>query len=124
MRLFCPFCGLRDEGEFSYEGDASVVYPPVEADADAWHDAVYLREQPRGRARELWRHSAGCRSLLVMERNNVTHEVHSVRFFRDDLQAMWEAEQAEASEPRTAHEEPKPATRAKAEAAGGGGGAA
>ncbi|MEO0680820.1 MAG: sarcosine oxidase subunit delta, partial [Pseudomonadota bacterium] len=55
MRLLCPFCGLRDEGEFAYEGDASVVYPPVEADADAWHDAVYLRDQPRGRVRELWR---------------------------------------------------------------------
>lgn len=115
MRIPCPFCGLRDEGEFTYEGDANVVYPPVEADAAAWHEAVFLRDQPRGRARELWRHSQGCRSLLIVERDNATHEIFSVRFFRDDLQAMWEAEQAA----QAAEAEP---VAARAEAAGGGGG--
>lgn len=117
MRLPCPFCGLRDEAEFTYEGDATVRYPSVEADAEAWHEAVFLREQPRGRAQELWRHSHGCRALLVIDRDNVTHEVHSVRFFRDDLQAMWEAEQ-EAEAPVRVPD------AASAAGGGGGGGAA
>ena len=119
MRLLCPFCGLRDEGEFSYEGDASVAYPPVEADAAAWHEAVYLRDQPRGRSLELWRHAHGCRALLVLDLDNATHEVHAVRFARDDLQALWAPDNpspdaADAQDP----------AYARADAAGGGGGGA
>ena len=75
MRLPCPFCGLRDEAEFTYEGDASAVWPALDAPEADWVEAVYMRDQPRGPTRELWRHAFGCRSFVAIERDNVTHEV-------------------------------------------------
>ncbi len=79
MRLACPFCGLRDEGEFAYEGPV-MDWPALDARPAKWVDAVYLRDQPRGETRELWRHHLGCGSLLEVVRNNVTHEVASVGY--------------------------------------------
>ncbi|MFO7856161.1 MAG: sarcosine oxidase subunit delta [Paracoccaceae bacterium] len=78
MRLPCPFCGLRDAAEFSYEGPAA-RRPSLDAPAEAWLEAVYLRDQPRGPAEELWRHAYGCRGLVLMVRDVVTHEVSEVR---------------------------------------------
>lgn len=79
LRIHCPCCGLRDHSEFEYGGDASVQYPPVGADGDAWFQAVYARRDVEGRHFEFWRHSLGCRSWLVVERDTRTHEIHSTR---------------------------------------------
>ena len=49
LRITCPFCGPRDHSEFSYEGDATVDWPALDASEDAWFDAVFLREIPGGR---------------------------------------------------------------------------
>jgi sarcosine oxidase subunit delta len=75
MRLPCPFCGDRDAAEFTYRGDAAPVRPAAEADADAWHDYVYLRDNPAGPMRELWFHRAGCQSWIVVDRDTRTHAV-------------------------------------------------
>lgn len=80
LRIDCPFCGPRDHTEFSYEGDATVKYPALDASQDAWFEAVFLRENPRGPHTELWHHIQGCRSFLVVERDTLTHEIKSVRF--------------------------------------------
>ncbi|MEL6218619.1 MAG: sarcosine oxidase subunit delta [Pseudomonadota bacterium] len=79
LRIRCPICGLRDHTEFVYEGDATVKYPALDASEDAWFDAVFQRENPRGPHAELWHHTGGCRSLLVVERDTLTHEIRSVR---------------------------------------------
>ena len=79
MRLPCPFCGLRDDGEFSFEGPADHAWPALEAPAEDWLEAVFMRAQPGGRARELWRHGLGCGAFLVIERDMRTHEVFSAR---------------------------------------------
>ncbi len=76
LRLPCPLCGLRDETEFTYGGDASVTRPPQdEGDAATWYDFVFLRDNPRGPHREHWHHVNGCRQWVVVERNTLTHEV-------------------------------------------------
>jgi heterotetrameric sarcosine oxidase delta subunit len=75
MRLPCPFCGDRDAAEFTYRGDAAPRRPPAEADADAWHDYVYDRDNPAGPMRELWFHRAGCQGWIVVERDTRTHAV-------------------------------------------------
>ena len=80
LRIDCPFCGLRDHTEFSYEGDATVKYPALDASQDEWFEAVFLRDNPRGPHTELWHHLQGCRSFLVVERDTLTHEIKSVRF--------------------------------------------
>ncbi|MGF1503232.1 MAG: sarcosine oxidase subunit delta [Paracoccaceae bacterium] len=76
----CPFCGPRDHTEFTYEGDATVRYPALDAPADAWFEAVFLRENPRGAHFELWHHTQGCRQVIVVERDTLTHEIRSARF--------------------------------------------
>lgn len=75
----CPHCGRRPREEFSVRGDASVTRPDPEAGAEAWHDYLHLRTNPRGRHAEHWRHSGGCRRWLVVERDTITHAVLAVR---------------------------------------------
>jgi len=79
LRIPCPFCGPRDHAEFSYEGDATVKYPALDASEDEWFEAVFLRENPRGPHTEMWHHLYGCRQFLVVERDTLTHEIKSVR---------------------------------------------
>ena len=65
LRINCPVCGLRDESEFSYGGDATVVRPAHdETSIDVWHDYVFLRDNPRGPHREYWHHGFYCPSLV------------------------------------------------------------
>ncbi|MEO1492694.1 MAG: sarcosine oxidase subunit delta [Pseudomonadota bacterium] len=75
IRIRCPFCGLRDHSEFTYEGDATVTYPALDASEDAWFDAVFLRDNPRGPHREYWRHVGGCGAFIEVTRDTVTHEI-------------------------------------------------
>ncbi|MGD2172479.1 MAG: sarcosine oxidase subunit delta [Gammaproteobacteria bacterium] len=79
IRINCPFCGERDHSEFTYGGDASIVYPALDAPMEDWHDAIFLRENPRGMQSETWHHVNGCRMWLVVERDTMTHEIKSVR---------------------------------------------
>lgn len=79
IRIPCPFCGTRDHSEFSYGGDGSITYPGLDASREDWHDAVFLRENICGVQLETWQHVQGCRMWLVIERDTMTHEIHSVR---------------------------------------------
>ncbi len=76
--ITCPHCGVRPKEEFSIRGDAVPVRPAPNASDDAWYAYVYVRDNPKGRIREYWHHTGGCRRFLVVERDNVTHEVFSV----------------------------------------------
>ncbi|MDQ0317682.1 sarcosine oxidase subunit delta [Amorphus orientalis] len=75
MRIPCPFCGPRSVSEFTYEGDATVVRPPLDADPDTWFAAVYERTNPRGSHQEIWHHIQGCRSFLRVSRDTATHAI-------------------------------------------------
>ncbi len=84
IRINCPVCGLRDETEFTYGADASVIQPAMEElDAKAWLDYVFNRDDPRGPHLEYWHHVQGCRQWLVQERNTLTHEMGSCRLARE-----------------------------------------
>lgn len=84
LRINCPVCGLRDETEFSYGGDATVVRPPHdETNAEVWFDFVFLRDNPRGPHREYWHHVQACRQWLVVERDTLTHKIGKVILARD-----------------------------------------
>ena len=48
LRITCPWCGVRDEAEFRYRGDASVRRPAQDAGIDAFYDYVYERANPKG----------------------------------------------------------------------------
>lgn len=79
IRIDCPFCGVRDHSEFTYEGDATIEYPALDASEEAWFDAVFLRNNPRGPHREFWRHLSGCGSFVEVARDTLTHEITSVK---------------------------------------------
>ena len=78
LRIPCPWCGLRDESEFRYRGDATRRRPTAEAAADAFTAYVYERDNLRGWHTEWWLHVAGCRRLLKVVRHTLTHEIRSV----------------------------------------------
>jgi len=84
LTIECPVCGRRDETEFTYGGDASVALPGAsDACPERWHDAVFMRDNPRGPHRELWHHHLGCRQWLVIERDTLTHGVGAARQARE-----------------------------------------
>jgi sarcosine oxidase subunit delta len=80
-----PILGPRDAQEFVYLGDAALIDRPdgLTTATEAFHDYVYLRDNPAGVHRELWYHEQGDRSWLVVTRNTVTHEITGVELARD-----------------------------------------
>ncbi|MBD9541336.1 sarcosine oxidase subunit delta [Ensifer sp. ENS04] len=84
LRIHCPVCGLRDETEFTYGGDASVSRPDVnEATAKPWIDYVFMRDNPRGPHREYWHHVSACRQWIVVERDTLTHQIFTSHLARE-----------------------------------------
>ena len=84
MQLFpCPFCGLRDETEFSFAAEAGKMRPEpaAEVPAEAWAEYLYLGDNPRGPTREIWLH-ATCGEFFLMERDTVSHVVAGARDLR------------------------------------------
>ncbi|MGH8639362.1 MAG: sarcosine oxidase subunit delta, partial [Burkholderiales bacterium] len=63
LRIACPWCGPRDEIEFGYGGEAHIALPPAAEQLPdaAWADYLFMRTNPKGRHRERWVHTHGCR---------------------------------------------------------------
>jgi methylglutamate dehydrogenase subunit B len=85
MRIPCPFCGVRDSQEFSFLGAAGLQRPDPNAAnaATLFHDYVHIRDNKAGVTQELWLHSHGCRSWIVVERNTLTHEITASDYASD-----------------------------------------
>ncbi len=84
-RIDCPWCGTRDEAEFQYQGDATVVRPDPDASEEAFFRYVYLRENPKGWHTEWWHHVGGCRQWVKVVRNTLTHEIFATGRAQEDL---------------------------------------
>ncbi|MGH8254236.1 MAG: sarcosine oxidase subunit delta, partial [Steroidobacteraceae bacterium] len=78
LRINCPWCGLRDEIEFRYRGDAQVRRPALDATISEFTAFVYERGNLRDWHPEWWLHTGGCRRLLRVERHTLTHEIRAV----------------------------------------------
>jgi len=76
--LECPWCGERDESEFSYGGEANIVRPatPDTLTDKEWANYLFMRKNPRGDHVEQWNHSQGCRRWFIAERNTVTYKIN------------------------------------------------
>lgn len=77
LLIQCPWCGPRDEIEFSYGGEAHRARPadPAALSDAEWAEFLFMRRNPKGLHRERWVHSAGCRRWFNVERHTVTHEI-------------------------------------------------
>ena len=76
----CPWCGPRDESEFTDGGEAHVIRPlePEKASDAEWADYLFMSKDSRGRHREQWLHSAGCRRWFNAQRDTVTYGFSAV----------------------------------------------
>jgi sarcosine oxidase subunit delta len=76
----CPWCGPRDEIEFSYGGEAHIVRPlDPDALSDAeWAEYLFFRTNPKGAHRERWVHTHGCRRWFNVVRDTATNEISQV----------------------------------------------
>ena len=80
LQLTCPWCGDRDETEFSCGGEAHIARPakPAALSDDQWADYLFMRANPKGRHQERWVHAQGCRRWFNVERHTVSHEITAV----------------------------------------------
>lgn len=78
LRIPCPYCGLRDEPEFSFGGPAHLARPAFEASDAEWTDYLYVRDNPKGPQAERWLHAYGCGRWFNAVRHTVTHEFLAV----------------------------------------------
>ena len=76
----CPWCGPRDESEFSCGGEAHIVRP-TDSDSmtdDAWADYLFMRHNPKGLHRERWNHAHGCRRWFNVVRDTATDQILAI----------------------------------------------
>lgn len=78
LRLDCPWCGIRDEAEFTFGGPAHLARPPPACSDEEWARYLFERENPKGLHLERWCHSHGCGQWFNVARDTVTHRVHAV----------------------------------------------
>ena len=78
LRVKCPWCGVRDEQEFSFGGESHLTRPNIDCTDNEWSDYLFNRENPKGLHHERWRHSYGCGRWFNVIRDTVTHKIHAV----------------------------------------------
>jgi sarcosine oxidase, subunit delta len=80
FQIDCPYCGPRDEIEFSNGGEAHIERPKnPEALSDAeWGDYVFMRSNTKGPYAERWVHSHGCRRWFNVLRDTATNRILAV----------------------------------------------
>ncbi len=89
----CPWCGERDQSEFSCHGEAHIVRPPdpdVVTD-EVWGDYLFFRNNPKGLHREDWNHAFGCRRFFHVLRHTKSDEIFSTYKPGDPLPDVSEA---------------------------------
>jgi len=77
LLIKCPYCGPRDEIEFTCGGEAHIKRPlqPDELSDEEWADYLFMRKNIRGRQHEQWVHSGGCRRWFNVERDSVDYRI-------------------------------------------------
>ena len=75
LRIECPWCGLRDEPEFTYGGEAHLARPAAGSSDAEWAGYLFYRSNPEGEHAERWCHSYGCGHWFNVLRDTATHEI-------------------------------------------------
>ena len=73
----CPYCGERDQSEFSCGGEAHIARPknPHDLTDDQWADYLFMRKNIKGIQFERWNHANGCRRWFNIARNTATDQI-------------------------------------------------
>lgn len=77
LEIACPYCGVRNEDEYTFLVEGGVVRPqdPACTTDNEWADYLFNRNNIKGVHYELWQHRFGCRQWLAVARNTVSHEI-------------------------------------------------
>lgn len=75
LRIECPWCGPRDEPEFTFGGEAHVARPAPDCSDEEWAQYLFFRSNSQGEHAERWCHSFGCGQWFNVLRDTVTHEI-------------------------------------------------
>ncbi|MGI9303544.1 MAG: sarcosine oxidase subunit delta [Gammaproteobacteria bacterium] len=80
LLIHCPYCGPREQTEFSCGGEAHIVRPknPESLSDEEWGDYLFNRNNPKGVHLEQWCHAHGCRRWFNVQRNTVSYRILSV----------------------------------------------
>jgi sarcosine oxidase, subunit delta len=78
MRLHCPWCGARDEAEFSCGGTTHIARPLLDCSDATWGEYLFFRDNPKGLHLERWRHTFGCGQWFNLARDTLSHAVLAV----------------------------------------------
>ena len=73
----CPYCGERDQTEFSCHGESHIARPenPNEVGDVEWGKYLFFRSTPKGMHYERWTHDHGCRRWFNVQRHTVTDKI-------------------------------------------------
>ena len=79
LQIACPWCGPRDQSEFSYAGEAHIARPadPFALSDAEWADYVFMRRNTQGRFAEQWHHAHGCQQFFNAVRDTVTNRIET-----------------------------------------------
>ncbi len=77
LSIPCPWCGPRDEIEFTYGREADVAYPkdPYALSDEEWAKFLFYRDNTMGLLAEQWNHHSGCRRWFKVLRDTVTYDI-------------------------------------------------
>lgn len=78
LRISCPWCGIRDEPEFSFGGEAHVTRPTPDVGDTEWADYLFNEDNTKGIHYEQWLHHYGCGRWFNIARDTVTHKIYAV----------------------------------------------
>ena len=73
MLVPCPWCGERDESEFSFGGEAHLERPQESCSDKEWTEYIFMRKNIKGEQKERWIHINGCRQWFNAVRNTTTN---------------------------------------------------
>ena len=73
MLVPCPWCGERDESEFSFGGEAHLERPEDSCSDKEWTEYIFMRKNIKGKHKERWIHISGCRQWFNAVRNTTTN---------------------------------------------------
>ncbi|SVA03297.1 uncharacterized protein METZ01_LOCUS56151, partial [marine metagenome] len=54
MLVPCPWCGERDESEFSFGGEAHLERPEDSCSDKEWTEYIFMRKNIKGEQKERW----------------------------------------------------------------------
>ena len=68
LLIKCPYCGERDQSEFTNGGEAHVTRPknPEQVTDREWAEYVFIRSNPKGIYYERWVHTHGCKNISLV----------------------------------------------------------